>query len=403
MRKSFDPSSWMNFYQRHRTIILLALFVTLQVMIITTAFLSGYLLRDWPSASQFIFQKKFILLDEAYDILVNNAYQPLPNQKALEYGMIKGMVKAVGDPFTVFIEPPQHELQSNQLAGKFGGIGVRVERDAENWIYLYPLPDSPALQAGVQDGDRLLAVDDLQITPATSTDEAQAAVRGEIGTNVKITVGRAPDFQPIVFVVKRAEVALPSVTWNQSPDEPQAGIIQIRVIAETTPQEVTKAIQELQAQGVTRVILDLRNNGGGLVEAGVNTARLFLRDGVLIEQQYRGEDVKVFEVDEPGPFVDLPLVILVNKGTASAAEILTGSLMGQRRALVVGSPTYGKNSIQLVFRLSDGSSLHVTSAQWWVPGLEPMFVGNGLQPDIIVADDAGPNEAVQTAIDALMK
>lgn len=403
MRKGVGSSHPGRFYRRYQSFILLALFAVLQILMIMIAFLTGYLLREWPYANQFLFQSKFGLMEEAYKIIDENAYHPLPDQKKLEYGMIRGMIQAIDDPYTVFVEPPQHELQTNQLEGRFGGIGVRIERDAENLVYLYPLPNSPALAAGLMDGDRLLSVEDLQITPATTNDELQAAVRGPVGSKVKITIGRAPDFLPLEYEIERAEVALPSMTWNQSPDEPQVGILQIRVIADTTPQEVTNAIQDLQARGATRFILDVRNNGGGLVEAGVNTARLFLNSGIVIQQQYRGQEVKTYEVTEPGQFLDIPLVVLVNKGTASAAEILTGALKGQGRALVVGTPTYGKDSIQLVFRLSDGSSLHVTSAKWWVPGLDPQIGGNGLQPDILIQEDSDPNAAVLAAIEALMK
>jgi carboxyl-terminal processing protease len=133
----------------------------------------------------------------------------------------------------------------------------------------------------------------------------------------------------------------------------------------------------------------------------VNTARLFLASGNIIQQQYRGQEVKTFTVDKPGPFTNIPLVILVNQSTASAAEILAGGLQGQKRSLLIGTPTYGKDSIQLVFDLGDGSSLHVTAARWWVPGLEPAIRGHGLQPDIAAADD-GPQAPLSIAIQTLL-
>lgn len=390
-------------------VLLWAAFGAFQILIILISFFGGFLFHEWQysdestvSGLQF-WKKEFPLLSEAHNLLEKNAYIPLPDKKKLEYGMIRGMLQAYNEPYTVFVEPPQHELQTNQLQGKFGGIGVRIERDAQNYVYLYPLPNSPALEAGIQEADRLLRVEDLIVNPETSNDEIQAAIRGPVGEKVEIEISRAPDYAPIVLKIKRAEVPLPSVTWNLAPDAPKVGILQIHIIADTTPDEVSKAVADLQSRGADRFVIDIRNNGGGLVEAGVNTARLFLKQGTVIEQQYRDQDVKVFKVEEPGPFADLPVILLVNRGTASASEIFAGALQGQKRALLVGTRTFGKDTIQLVFNLSDGSSLHVTAAKWWVPGLAPEIGQNGLQPDIAVDENADSNVSLQKAIETILK
>jgi carboxyl-terminal processing protease len=150
-------------------------------------------------------------------------------------------------------------------------------------------------------------------------------------------------------------------------------------------------------------VVDVRNNGGGLVEAGVDTARLFLKSGIVIEEQYRKQPIVTFEVEREGPFADLPIVVLVNRGTASAAEIFAGAIKGQNRAPLVGTPTFGKDTIQLVFSLSDGSSLHVTSAHWWVPNLEPKIGGNGILPDVPLDETADESQQLQAAIDTVLK
>jgi carboxyl-terminal processing protease len=383
--------------------VLVALFIIFQILIVAVSFLGGFLFHEWRFAEDLFAKSNYPLLDEASNILKENAFFPLPEDKQLEYGMIRGMLGAYNEPYTIFVEPPQHELQTNQLEGRFGGIGVRIERDAQNLVYLFPLPNSPAAKAGVLDGDRLIAVEDMPVTAQTSADEIQAAVRGPVGKKVKITVGHPPDYAPVELDVEREEVPLPSITWNLAPEESRVGVIHINVIADTTPEEVTKAIQELQQQGANRFVLDVRNNGGGLVEAGVNTARLFLKEGTVIEEQYRGKPVKVFDVPEPGLFANLPMVLLVNQGTASAAEIFAGALKGQQRARVVGTNTYGKDSIQLVFSLSDGSSLHVTAAQWWVPDLNPAIGEKGIQPDVQVDINANPDAALQKAIETVLE
>ena len=389
--------------RRRPSAILIILFIIFQILIIVVAFLGGFLVRGWrsevlPSTS------KFPVLSEAYQILNENAIIPLPSDQKLEYGMIRGMLQAYNEPFTVFVEPPQHELQTQQLQGKYGGIGVRIERDAQNNIYLYPLPDSPAIKAGIKNGDRLLKIGPLAISAKTTNDELQASIRGPIGEKVKVTIGHQPDYAPVDLVVDRQEVALPSIAWNLAPTEPSVGVVHVHIIAETTPDEVTKAIEDLQNQGATRFIIDVRNNGGGLVDAGVDFALLFLKKGVVMEEQYRGQPVKSFTADKPGVFSDLPMVVLVNNGTASAAEIFAGAVQGQKRAPLIGSHTYGKDTIQLVFSLSDGSSLHVTSAHWWIPGLQNQSIsGKGLQPDILLPDSADDGQFMQAALQSVLK
>jgi carboxyl-terminal processing protease len=388
--------------QRTFSSVMLILFGFLQICIVVVAFMGGFLFHEMRYADPLFVKADYPLLNEASKLLRENAYLPLPETKKLEYGMIRGMLQAYNEPHTIFLEPPQHELQTQQLQGRFGGIGVRIERDAENFVYLYPLPDSPAIKAGIADGDRLLKVDDQAITPEISNDELQAAIRGPVGQKVIITVGRSPNYTPADYVLERAEVALPSTTWNLMPDEEAVGVIQIRVIAETTPAEITRAVEDLKQQGATRFVLDVRDNGGGLVEAGVETARLFLKDGLILEQQYRGQAVRSYKVEKPGPFSDLPVVVLVNRGTASAAEIFAGAIQGQGRAAVVGTRTYGKDTIQLIFSLSDGSSLHVTAAQWWVPGLEAKIGAVGIQPDVVIADDTDPHAALLEAVSTIL-
>ncbi len=373
-------------------------FVVFQLSIVVLFFTGGILVQRWQDG-----QQPLAVLHEAYQILQNNAIVPLPPERQLEYGMIRGMLQAYNEPYTSFVEPPQSELQTNQLQGKFGGIGARMEQDAEkNWL-MYPYPASPALQAGIRDGDRLLAVGELTLSPDTPLDDIQAAIRGPVGENVELTVGHAPDYSPVKVKVKRQEMALPSVTANLLPDNPKVGIVHVQVMADSTSKEITTAIQDLQSRGATDFILDLRNNSGGLVDAGVNTARLFLDSGTVIDQQYKGQPVKSYKVDQPGLLAKLPLVVLVNHGTASAAEIAAGALQAHQRAPLIGAQTYGKNTIQLVFDLIDHSSLHVTAAHWWVPGLDQFTAGHGLVPDVPLSDEDTQSAAIlQAAVKRLL-
>ncbi len=360
------------------------------VIALIVGFAAGFFGRD------LLGQEDYPLLSQAVSIVANNGLKPIPAEPALEYGMIQGMLQAYGDPYSVFLAPPQNKLQTEQLHGSFGGIGVRLEKDSQGFTLLYPLPDSTALSAGIKDGDRLLAVGDLPITPQTSLDDIQAAIRGPVGQDVSITIGRSPDFAPVGLTVQRAEIPLPSVTWNLTPENSLVGIIQVSIISSTTSNELQTAVKDLQNKGAKYFILDLRNNGGGLLDAGIDVAQLFLKNGVVIDEQYRAQAVESFEVDKPGPLADIPLVVLVNQGTASAAEIIAGSLQAQSRAKLVGSPTYGKDTIQLVFDLPGGASLHVTAAKWWVPGHTVP-----LQPDYSVADNPNSDPVVAKAVQVI--
>jgi carboxyl-terminal processing protease len=377
-------------------------FITIAaVFCLSLGFLAGYLVHDHLPDSP----SGFSTLQQAYEILTTKGLKDPPSPPALEYGMIRGMVQAYDDPFTSFIEPAEHELETNTLEGHFGGIGVRLGKDQEGNFILFPFQNSPAARAGVEEGDRLLKVDALEIAPLLTSDTVEAALRGPVGQAVRLTVGRAPQYTPVEMQIKREEFPLPSVSWHRDPVEPRLGVVEINIIAATTPAEVTRAIEDLQGRGVQAIALDLRNNYGGLLTAGIDTARLFLTDGTILQQKYRGQEMDTYKVDRPGPFSALPLAVLVNQNTASAAEIIAGALKEHQRAKLIGTRTYGKDTIQLVYDLKGGASLHITAAKWWIPGLEPPLGGNGLQPDIPLdgADAAeNPDPYIQAAIQTLL-
>jgi len=368
------------------------------ILCLTFGFGTGYLVHAYFPLSG----ANFPILIEAYTLLDNHGLEELPSPPAMEYGMIRGMLTAYGDPYSIFVEPVQHELESNKLEGKFGGIGAQLNWDKDGYIILYPFQDSPAAKAGIQEGDRLVGVDDLVINLQTPLETVLAAIRGPEGTHVKIKVARPPAYIVQEFTIKREIITLPSVTWNLDSVENHLGIIKINRIAASTPDEIKQAITDLKKRGASHFLLDLRDNHGGLLTAGVDAARLFLNQGVVIQQEYRGQAVENFKVETPGPFIDLPLAILVNHDTASAAEILAGALKAQKRADLIGQPTYGKDTIQLVFELKDKSSLHITSAHWWVPDLEPSIGGHGLQPDIMIPEEAmNSRQIIEKAIEVL--
>lgn len=368
------------------------------VLNIVAAFALGWLVHGFLNPPEL----DFPVLSEAYNILIDHGLEDPPPDPAIEYGMAHGMVSAYGDPYTRFVEPQQHEIESNNLAGSYGGIGASLRFDEENYVTLYPFPDSPAAEAGIMDGDRLIGVDDVSLTPENSIEEVLSLVRGPEGQKVTIMIARPPDYQTFEFTIKRANIPLPSVTWYLAPDEPRLGVIQINLIAATTPEEIQNAVSALTEQGAEKFALDLRNNGGGLLNEGVEIARLFLSSGIVIQEQSRGKRLENYPVKRPGALADLPLIVLVNENTASAAEIIAGAIQAHARAPLLGTTTFGKDTVQLVFDLQDGSSMHITSANWWIPGLEfPTEVG-GLIPDIPLTDTvAGSDPAITLAVQTL--
>lgn len=341
------------------------------------------------------------ILAQARQIIQNHAYFPLPDDPELEYGMIRGLVSSLEDPYAAFSEPAQHEITSDTFQGEFGGIGAQISRNESGQILLYPLADSPARDAGVLDGDILVEVDGTEVTSETPLDTAVALLRGPVATQVIFAILRPPDNDRFEFTVRRQSFTLPSITWRALDNYPQIGLIDINVVAATTADEVTTAVDELIAQGVTSLIIDLQGNGGGLLEGGINTARLFLADGEIITQQYQGQTPEVFSATKPGPFTEIPVAILIDHGTASAAEIIAGALQVHQRAVLIGAPSFGKNSIQLVFTLMDESSIQVTSALWWLKD------GGPDQPFQLVPDITAPAEpdnfdqVIQLAVDYL--
>lgn len=338
----------------------------------------------------------FVVFWEAWRHIEQNFYGPLPSPRERTYGAIREALNTLGDPYTIFIEPTAREREREYLRGSYGDIGVDLWRGQDGALVLYPLPDSPAAHAGVLEGDILVAVGGEVISGTASLDEVRARFRGEVGTAVTLTVSRPPN-PPFDVIVVREEVRVPSVTWRVI-DIGGIGIGYLRIGAftENSEGEIATALRNLMQQQVRGFILDLRNNSGGLLDVAVSVASKFLKDGVvLVERGRNGELPIAVRGDEA--VIELPMVVLVNRGTASAAEVVAGALQDYERALLVGEPTYGKGSIQSVYDLSDGAALHVTTAIWLTPD-HRQINGFGIVPDFYVADESDEDEQLDWAV-----
>ncbi|RME49976.1 MAG: S41 family peptidase [Caldilineae bacterium] len=325
----------------------------------------------------------FALFWEVWRIVEDQFYDGVPQDSSATYGAIKGALAALNDPYTIFVEPQPRALEKAELEGQFGGIGAYVYRDEQNRVLLNPMVDSPAEKAGLQKDDVLLQVDDTPIRPEMSTDEVVLLIRGEVGTTVTLLVSRQGAADPISLTIERAIIETPSVAWRLADEDPTIGYVQISLFSNRTSRELDRALTDLRKQGATRFILDLRGNGGGLLEAAIDVASKFLSEGVVLTEKRRNADPTVYRVRGGYKLLYAPLVVLVDGGTASASEIVAGALQDYGRATLIGERTYGKGSVQLVYDLSDQSSVHVTVARWFTPNNHSID-GTGIAPDIEV-------------------
>lgn len=389
----------------------LAGLAAINLLLVGLVFVAGYYTRALadlypvlrlPLPGLAVVEPEYPLLNEIRALLESRYIGELPDEAALQYGAARGLVSAVGDPYTVFVEPQAHELETQNLSGEYGGVGMGLAQNAAGEIVLSPFRDSPAEQAGLLEGDVLLMVDNVPLTVTTTLDAVTALVRGPIGSEVSLTV-RHLDGQMLTVAITRQRIEIPSVTWKIVEGQPTVGLITISRFSGRTVEELKVATQELQTSGATRLVLDLRNNGGGILEAGVDVAAHFLDGGVVMYESQRDAPEKVYSAPaNPGPLSTLPLVVLVNHNTASAAEIVAGALLDRKRAPLIGQATYGKGSVQLVYSLSDDSSLHVTAFLWYTPTRRELDK-TGLPPTLVVdpATDGSDAELTQ-AIEYLL-
>ncbi len=368
-----------------QTIIRIVLTTVVSVVVFTSGAGVGYAFRDFMVDDEptEVETESFSLYWEVWHRIEEQFYGQVPAEPASTYGAIRGALATLNDPYTIFIEPEPAAQEKAQLEGQFGGIGAFVRRDEQGRVILEPMRDQPAEEAGLEKDDILVAVDGKPILPEMSTDEIVLLIRGEVGTEIVLTVGRAGVEEPIDITVVRAIIETPSAHWRLLEEDPTIGYLQLTSFTERSNEELSQAFDELTGQGAKAYILDLRGNGGGLLEAAVDIASQFLRDGIVLREDRKSEGERVYNVRGSGKALDQSLVVLVDGGTASASEIVAGALQDYKRSTLIGEKTFGKGSVQLIYELSDNSRLHVTVAKWFTPEGNAID-GVGLTPDIEV-------------------
>lgn len=385
--------------------------IIMLVVLASSAFIAGYFTNDFvelQTGGTLVRQHdEFDIFWEAWDRIEESFIGDIPVSRDVAYGAIRGSMANLDDPYTVFIEPVVRQEERQSLQGHFGGIGAMLSRPEEGGdIVLNPVPGNPAEAAGMLMGDVLIAVDDVEITPEITVMEVRDMVRGEKGTVVRLTVIHEGETEPVVLEIVRDDILDPSVTSQIMGDDDNVGYVRLARFSGESSGEIEEAINSLLDEGAEKLILDLRNNGGGLLTAAVDVSDHFLDEGAILYQITKDEGEKEYLATDDTLVPEVPLVVLINGGTASASEIVAGALQDQERATLIGDgQSYGKGSVQLVYDLSDGSSVHVTSARWYTPD-KNQIDQQGLQPDVLVevtqeAIENGRDEVLNRAIEFL--
>ncbi len=312
--------------------------------------------------------------------------------EALAQGAVKGMVAALDDPYTTYLDPAAYELSQKGLEGKFEGIGAYVASENGQVVVIAPVAGSPADEAGIRAGDVILAVDGKSTADMSLTDVV-LSVQGPKGTTVTLSILHQGETEPVLMKIVRAEIEVPSVRFEMKDD---IAYIKITNFSERTAEELAPVMEEVKQQA-SGIVLDLRSNPGGLLDSVVGVASFFLNEGVVLDVVDNEGNHQTYSV-KPGLATDLSMVVLVDESSASGSEVLAGALQDYGRAVIAGQKTYGKGSANTMYPLEDGSALYITYARWYTPKGR-LIEGKGIQPDYEL--DLENVDAVQWAVDYL--
>ncbi len=299
------------------------------------------------------------------------------------YGAIKGLASSLGDPYTVFFDPKENKQFSESIQGEFGGIGMEIELKDEVLTVVAPIKNSPAEKAGIDTGDKILKIDDT-ITAGMTVEEAVKIIRGEKGTSVRLTILPKSGSMPKELTITRATIESPVIDTELRSDG--VFVISLYSFSANSTKLFRNALEEFANSGSSRLVLDLRGNPGGYLEAAIDMASWFLPSGDVVVSEDFGKNGEPFIHRSRGydVFTDkLKMVVLVDGGSASASEILAGALRDNGKATLVGETTYGKGSVQEVVNLTNDTALKITIAKWFTPkGIS--ISEEGITPDIQV-------------------
>lgn len=326
---------------------------------------------------------------EVWDYVEREFYYEKPPATERVYGAIRGLLSSLDDANTAFVQPSIAEVERENIEGVFGGIGAYVQLNEFNQIVIaYPFPDQPAARAGLQAGDIVLSIDGQSVDNLTLA-EGTALIRGPLGTTVRLEIRRPGTGEIFEVDVERAEIQVPTVRAEML-ENGVAYVALFRFNGVATLQ-LESQLEDLLAQNPRALIFDLRGNRGGLLDEAISVSDLFLARGIVATQRTSLRDEpRVFYAETGDLAENIPLVVLIDGGSASASEIVAGAIQDRERGVLIGTRTFGKGSVQLVHDLSDGSQLRITYGAWYTPDEQPLD-GHGIDPDIEVDPAATEN------------
>jgi len=374
------------------------------LILIAISFVGGFyyhefIFQQYYKTAYSIDQIDFSMLKRAWDQVSTDYVDPSKiDKQKMTYGAVEGMVKAIGDPYTEFFNPEDAKKLQEDLSGSFEGIGLQMGVKNKQIMAIAPIKGTPAEKAGLKPGDIVLAVD-KKPTADLSIDEVVSMIRGPKNTKVTLTISREGVSSKDIEIT-RAVIKVPSMDYEikTTNDGSKIAYITLYQFSDSVYQDFKKAALDVLNNNVSGIILDMRNNPGGLVNQSTAIAGWFLDKGavVLSEQDKNGEKIEI-TASGPSTFASLPLVVLVNEGSASASEILAGALKDDRKAPIIGMTSFGKGTVQKIIDFDDGSSLKVTIAKWYTPS-GVRIQDTGIEPDIkveLTADDYEQNKDPQ--------
>ena len=385
--------------------------MVLSIIVVSLAFLSGFgagfsLAPARPASVAAAGEEpsEFAVFWEAWHLIENEFYGDLPTMQEVTYGAIRGVLVSIGDDGTSFIDPERAAVMREDVTGSFEGIGAIVNMLPNGrLIIIEPLQGRPAAQAGLQQGDLVLKVDDTPIQNMTLT-EAVSLIRGPAGTTVRLTILRKGVKEPFEVAIVRERIEIEVIESRMLDDD--IAYVRLTEFNAKATQELEESLRELMAQEPKGLIFDLRSNPGGFLQTSVEVASQFLDEGLVLTEKGKDDFERDYPVESGGLATKVPLVVLVNAGSASASEIVAGAIQDSGRGVLIGGRTFGKGSVQLPHTLSDGSELRVTIARWFTPkGRE--IQGIGILPDIeveITQEDleAGQDPQLERAVEYLL-
>jgi carboxyl-terminal processing protease len=323
---------------------------------------------------------KLKVFSEVLSLIESNYVESVENDSMIE-GAISGMVKSL-DPHTSYMPPISYKEMQVETTGKFGGLGIEISMRDGVLTVVSPIDDTPAFKVGIKPGDKIIKIED-ESTLDMALQDAVSRLRGETGSPVTITIFRKTFKAPKEFTIVRDIIKVRSVVSKLYQDD--IGYIKIRSFSKNTSSDLDKALEELRGKGITKLILDVRNNPGGLLNQAVEVTDRFLsKENLIVYTKGRSDEQNMrFTSHDKVAGVSYPLIILVNGGSASASEIVAGALQDLNRAIILGTQTFGKGSVQTIIPLSDGSALRLTTARYYTPSGR-VIQENGIEPDIIV-------------------